>query len=443
MASNLITSSKASLPNVTKLDIKSNSGGALVSLLSGNALYSIEYYESIFQDTVKATVIFSDTGDSVNGKSVIEGLPLVGTEEVNMTISDGNEKQVKVTLYVNEVIPIVEEAKKAMTSIKLVSEEFIQNECGDTRVKGRFSGKISDHVTKILQRNLKSKRIDVEPTNNNYNFIANNRKPFYIINWLSRYSIPSKAGKEGKTGGFLLFQTSEGIKFKSIDGLFSQPHKRKFIYNQNVDKDGKVPAGYDGKILSYTPANAINAQEKFQIGAYATRLIVFDPFNCKYEIIEEQASKDGVKLGAKNLPKFNDKFKSVQPGGKGYTRTTYMLIDKGTLPVGSTDEQVKKAEEENLNVKKTLNQSIRRYNQMIAAVETITIAGDFSLHAGDTIYCDFPGLRPQRDESTNEETGGLYIISDLCHYIVGASNNQVFTKLNLIRDSFGRQAAIR
>ena len=426
-----LVSKKAESSNVTKLDIKSNTSGS-VSLLTGNALIRIMYFESILQDTVKATVVFADTGNSVNGKSIIEGLPLVGTEEVNLAIRDNNDNEVKVNLYVNKVTPVIEEAKKALTSISLVSEEFLKNEAGETRLNGRFDGKISEHINKILKNILKTKKkIDIEATSNNYNFIGNNRKPYYALNWLSKYSIPTKAGKDGKTGGFFFFETSEGFKFKSIDGLFAQQQKKSLIYNQNVDKDGKVPAGYAGKILDHSPDNAINAQEKFQMGAYATRLVVFNPFNCFYKVIKETAeeTKSGTKLGAKDLPKLNKKFESK------FTRTTYMLLDPGTLPTGSTKEQIKKSDKPNLETQKILNQAIRRYNQMFAGMETVTIPGDFSLHAGDVIFIDTPGLRPERNDEINKEIGGKYIIADLCHYI---SSTETYTKLNLVRDSFGR-----
>ena len=36
----------------------------------------------------------------------------------------------------------------------------------------------------------------------------------------------------------------------------------------------------------------------------------------------------------------------------------------------------------------------------------------------------------------NRENGGLYIISDLCHYV---SSKETYTKMNIIRDSFGRK----
>jgi hypothetical protein len=73
---------------------------------------------------------------------------------------------------------------------------------------------------------------------------------------------------------------------------------------------------------------------------------------------------------------------------------------------------------------------------MFAGMQTITITGDFSLHAGDVIFLDTPGLRPEKNYEVDREQGGLYIIADLCHYI---SHKETYTKLNLVRDSFGRK----
>lgn len=49
----------------------------------------------------------------------------------------------------------------------------------------------------------------------------------------------------------------------------------------------KIPAGYDGKILKQFSDNLIDAREKFKMGAYGTRLVVFDPFNCFYKVIKQ------------------------------------------------------------------------------------------------------------------------------------------------------------
>ena len=200
-------------------------------------------------------------------------------------------------------------------------------------------------------------------------------------------------------------------------------------------RGSKLPAGYDGKVLDQSSSNLIDAREKYKMGAYGTRLIVFDPFNCKYEVIEKTAEeeKKGTKLAGKDLPKLNSKFDSK------FYRTTYMLLDTGTLPEGSVQQQIDKSGEQNFESKDIYNQAVRRYNQLFSSNQTITIPGDFSLHAGDMIHIDVPGLR-SGDTEINKEFGGLYIISDLCHYI---SPTETYTKLNLVRDSFGRKPKSR
>ena len=67
----------------------------------------------------------------------------------------------------------------------------------------------------------------------------------------------------------------------------------------------------------------------------------------------------------------------------------------------------------------------------------IVIVGDFSLHAGDAIVEEAPeGQTETKNDDVNKESGGLYIIADLCHFI---TPNETYTKLNLVRDTFGRK----
>ena len=112
-----------------------------------------------------------------------------------------------------------------------------------------------------------------------------------------------------------------------------------------------------------------------------------------------------------------------------------MLYDTGTLPAGDTDQQIESNALQHFQSQTVLNQAIRRYNQLYTVIETITIAGDYSLHAGDAIFVDFPSIEEGSSGDVDMESGGLYIISDLCHYITA---KETFTKLNLVRDSYGR-----
>jgi hypothetical protein len=432
---NQIVSKSAEASFIDRIDIISNKDQQSVSVANGTI--RLMYYESILQDTIRATVTFADTGNTIKNKTALEELPIVGQEKVQIKFKDNNEVTLDLVLYVNKVTPLADDTTKSMVQLDLVSKEYILNE--KIRLNTRFDGKISNHIRTILtgQNYLNTqKNLDIEETSNNYNFIGNNKKPYYAMNWLSKKAVPNLAEAKGNTAGYFFYETSEGFKFKSIDSMLSQEKKKSIIYNQTPDSRGdNLPAGYDVKALEYVKDNRVDVQEKLNIGAFSTRTILFDPFTCYYEVLTPNAKEKekSLKLGGKELPVLNPEFNRTEKN-KDFSRTTYYLLDKGTLPTGDTKQQIEKSGEENFEPKDILNQAIMRYNQLYSIKTTITIPGDFSLHAGDAVFLDVPELAPETKD-VSKENGGLYIIADLCHYI---STKETYTKLNLVRDSFGR-----
>jgi len=435
--------SKGSDPgNITKITVNGNQGGKSVDVRGG--FVQLTYTESIMSDTITASYTFVDSGASVDGKSVRDGLPLVGEERVELAFEDNAENKLEVTLYVNKITPLDNKTQKSMLNISLVSKEFIMNE--KARVKRRFDGKVSDHISSVVSEELESdKDVQIEPTINNLNTIGNSTKPFYFINNLCKKGVSSESQTLGQTAGYFFYETSEGFFFKSIDGLLDQEPKAKTIYNETPDTGGgSMPEGKDFKALKYNKKDNVNVQEKMKMGALSTRQVIFDPFTCYYEVINPKtddtegslktAGRDGLAL-KKDLrnPEFDKSGKN-----EDYTRTTYRLIDKGTLPTGDSDQQVEKSAEENFQGSQIENQAILRYNQFFSSQADIVIPGNFALHAGDMIHLDVPGLSDNRTETPDDQDGGLYIITDICHTITPKST---FTRCNLSRDSIGRKPA--
>jgi hypothetical protein len=395
-------------------------------------------------DTLRATITFNDTGTNSSDKikeSILEGLPIVGQEKVVLKFEDNNKVTIgdkpELVMYVNKVTPISDDTRKTQIQLDLVSAEFIRNE--KTRITKRYDGKISDHVKQLLTEGnsigLKTKKdvSDIDETLNNYNYIGNNKKPFYIINWLSRKSISAQNQKKGKSAGYFFFETADGFHFKSIDSLFAQEQKKSIIFNETPG----IPEGYDLKALEYSKDNNVNVQNKLKMGAFSTRTVLFDPFTTYYEVVTPNAAEDegDLKLGGKKLPKLNDEFNNEE-ANKEFTRTTYYLLDKGTLATGDTTQQLEKKDEQNFEYKDILNQSIMRYNQFFSSTANVTIPGDFSLHAGEMVYLDVPQLEEKKAENVSKQNSGLYIIAGLTHYIHVTEGT--FTKLSLARDSFGK-----
>ena len=440
-----VFSKDAEPTNVEQIDILSNiDPSKSASVIGGFA--GMTYTESIMSDTIKVNVSFIDSGDSLEDKSITEALPLVGQEQVKLKFSDNNENTLEVVLYVNKITPNSDRTQESMISLDLVSKEFIMNE--KKRVNQRFDGKVSDHINKLLTDSNylgTDKTVDIEQTSNLYNFFGNNKKPFYTVTWLCNKSVSEQNQTLGKSAGYFFYETSEGFFFKSVDGLLGQEPKLKLIYNETPDVNGNIPEGYDQKILSFKKDNDTNVQKKLQMGAFSSRTVLFDPFTCYYEVKAPKAedNEDQLKMGGKDLylgKKFRNKEFDQQGTNEEFSRTTYFLLDKGTAPSGDTDQQLSKSGEENFEYGQIANQSVMRYNQMYSARASITIAGNFSLHAGDAIYIDSPGLKKEKTSEVDRKDGGLYIITDICHQI---TSEGTYTQCNLARDSFGRKPKTR
>jgi len=434
---------------INDFQIISNKTEQEVGITGG--IVEMSYYESIRQNTVRVNVIYADSGvvpsKATNYKSVMEGLPIVGSEKCGIKFTDNNGVTLggahgtakELSLFVNKVTPIVGDSRKSMISLDLVSKEFIQNEKGGTRVVKRMDGKISDNITKIFKDNLKTiKKLDIEETENNFNFIPANKKPMYILDWLSKKSVPK--GKMGKSAGFFFWETSEGFHFKSIDSLLDEeknPRKKRIIFNDTTNKYADMPAGYHVKAIEYIKDNKIHVQEKFKMGFQSTRIITYNPFNGYYQVKNTQADTMEVDTAGKELPVMNKEL-NMEGEGKNYTRTTYYVTDTGTLNTGNNaEEQLKKSQQDNFDYSQIENQAIRRYNQLYSSETTVTIAGDFTLHAGDTVFIDGPELKTNiKNDDVDKQHGGLYLISDLVHFL---DNKGTWTKMNLVRDSFGRK----
>ena len=62
--------------------------------------------------------------------------------------------------------------------------------------------------------------------------------------------------------------------------------------------------------MEYELDNRVDVQEKLRLGAYSSKMILFDPFNCYYEVltdsvIESGDGKDTEQSAGKALPMLN------------------------------------------------------------------------------------------------------------------------------------------
>lgn len=421
--------------NITKFEVKSNYGKT-VDMAKGVTM--LQYYESVLDPTVRITATVVDTGyrneasnsqQKTKGLQESEGENFTVGEKATIKFADGNQKEISLKMKI-EYSNYIEHTQQSVYTFDLVSPEYTDDKKVSTRVIKSYQGKISDSVRKILLENIKTqKRLFIDNTLNDLNFIGLTETPFYKLRWLAKRSVPQGPGAKGKLAGYFFYETSDGYKFKSIDKLFMEFHKKKLIFN-NTTTD--IPEGYDGKILNYSYDGSLNLSNILATGSLMeTQVKAYNPFKNEYRQGE-----------------FNHKqqFQVVNTGGKeaplvGDTGPTRIMVDNddvGMNPTGkSLGQQLPKSKEVNFNIDEILRQSAMRYNQLFLIKLSITIPADFNLHAGDLLFCDFPEISSeQAAKEISKKKSGIYMIADICHRITG---DGAYSQINLVRDSIMRK----
>lgn len=423
-----------------RFEIVSNKGKTVEI---SNGFSQLYYYESLLENAVKATVTYADTGNrnyagETSATTESNDADLQYAEKVYLDLQDDERGRLQfitpdTCLHFITRPKIIGTTRSEVVSAFLSSKEYLTNNFEDNRVSRTYEGKISETVKQILTKHLQTKKaIFVEDTLNNLKIdgrIDNNAMPFNVLNELSAKSVPIVQSKntEGYTAGYFFYETSDGYHFKSIDNLLNQKPIKRYIMNNTT----KLPIGYDGKILTYSFPEGPSLIAQMKAGTTKSTKITFNPVTHEYkrETIDATQQNKGAVRAGKSIPFVPEElYKS--------TNTTYSTLDIGQLSYGVTlDAQVENSVKENFKVKEVLNQSRMRYNQLFALQLSATIFCDLTLHAGDVIDCSFPEISSKQTQLVSRKKSGKYLIVDLCHYISPTGPN--FTKLNLVRDSYG------
>lgn len=419
-----------------------HSGKEDLDILPG--VVEVYYYQSVLDCTVRITLTVIDTGyrsGNTDNVSILDSNTLktsVG-EFVSLQFNDNQgsgvtfSKKTKNPLMVKEIYGVGADVSKEVFKIDLWSEEATYNNLKGAKVLGSYNDKPSKIVEEILRKNLKTnKTLDLEKTQNNLRYIGNKQKPFYSCVELASKSTPSQSKTPGILAGFFFYETSEGYKFKSIDTLFAQKPKRKYIANETT----KLPEGYTSKIYNYHFTSNYDLEDILMLGSFTdTTLTTIDPVT--EEIIVQTFDHTSQQLGFNNAGK---EFPEIASGWKIKNQSaSYTVVkDNGSLPQGKTvQDQLNRSLDQNFTPEQIVRQARGRYNQMYSNKLTLTIAGDVGVNVGDIIYCDFAEITSdKRSIKPSTTRSGLYMITDLCHRL---TTDGTWSRLHCVRDSFGRK----
>jgi len=414
--------------------IESNDQSKSIDLRTG--VQSIDYYEDIFSPTITAKIVVTNTGNSIDGQSIYQGLPLRGGERVSIKIPGNTSKNPGLNfsskdsyLYVSSISNVISGNQVETFVLNLCSREAITNETARVAKKYPTSSPISASAEDIIKSYLQTKKdVKVDPSSNKYGFIGNMRKPFTVLTWLASKGVPDSKGDA--TAGYVFYENQDGYNFRALDKLITQESLATYnatdIVNPNSEKQ-------DFQILSYVTTKNQNMVEKLRLGAFASQRMFFNPLNFEFTDpekglfkIDDYAGKS-KNLGSKiTLPKITQD--SEQTLGDIPTRMITGIIDLGTL---EKDVSV----DENANPLKYQSQALMRYNVLFTQSITMTVPSNTNLKAGDIIECLFPKTTTSEKKEYDQDQSGLYMIKELCHHF---DTEGSYTSMKLIRDTFGK-----
>lgn len=436
------------------LTLESRDGKKTVDIRLGTV--SIDYYEDIFSPTISATLIVTNTGNTMpksdnqgnpdincmvpdgEMQSISQGLPLRGGERVSLKIAGNSATNPGLdfstdpenNLFVSNIGNTISRNQKETFVLNLTSKEAIINETTVVEKKYPDSSAISASAENIIKEFIKTnKPVNIDQTSNKYAFLGNSRNPFSLLVTLASKAVPEISKKDG-TAGFVFYQTKDGFFFRSLDSMITQQPKATYTYTEiNTSKEEK---DVDFDILSYTTVKNQKLLENLRMGAFATERIVFNPLTFTTSI--ETFGKDKYTDNSKNLgqsielPKISFADAADLDLGVTASRTVFAIADVGTFaPEVSTDK--------NADTTKFQSQSLTRYNTLFTQVLKMTVPSNTNLRAGDIIECNFPKTTTSRAKEFDPDQSGLYMIKALCHHFDGTGS---YTSMKLIRDTFGK-----
>ena len=186
--------------DIKRFEIFSNVGEGSVDVSSGVAEFS--YYESILSNNYTANAVIMDTGfkgssreldEMISEAGVIDALPMRGGERCLIEVEDAQGNVLNFNpgeIYINRVRDNSVDSQKELFQLDFFSKDAVSNHL--TRVIKRYEGKINLHVEDILKNVLETPMpLNIDETigtghNADYNFIGNDRKPFYTCTWLAQ-----------------------------------------------------------------------------------------------------------------------------------------------------------------------------------------------------------------------------------------------------------------
>lgn len=381
------------------ITVKLSTSKGIITILNED-IPELYFVEDIFSIYIAGKLTFYDKYNA------LELLSFTGHEFIYIVYGEEEEKQRMFAIYnVANITPMTQTEETSFSVVELYFAEvdylpFTQNR----HSKSWLNTKISTIVKEIYKNSVNTDRTFTifEESNEKINFCMPYWTPSEAIRWL----MCRASGAETKTAGYLLYSSSQGLNFTTIEKLFR---------NQTVEKDGDSVLYYRFGITDELYSNKILG---WSIGG-----------------IDKQSL-----LGIQGGKKYGYDWATKGLLTKEYTYadqiSKFTMFGKKTLftNISNSDIKLDMEGDSNETLLKNIAQSefIKRYIKQLSV--KITVRGHERRYAGMMANVIWQSGTP--GQIINKAMDGKYLVATIVHQFSGSMQPTYRQMITLVKNAY-------
>ena len=258
------------------------STGQVIDL--SNTTIEINLFEDLLRASISGSVIVADTNN------IIQNATILGQEFLTLKIKTPglDDEAIDYTEHSFCAYKIGSRTDLAQGAevfeISLVSPELFRS------VRTRISKSYTESIDKIVEDILRNplycnskKQLFIEPTSGIRRLVIPNKNPFNIIKDLANESM----SKETQASDYMLFETTRGIHFRSLQSLIFQPSMGEYHAGETGDFGDQKVSDIEQefkRVIHYEIDSNNDMLANIGGGMLASRVITHDIYNKNYEV---------------------------------------------------------------------------------------------------------------------------------------------------------------
>jgi hypothetical protein len=406
------------------------SGDEKVKVDLTGMMIEVDIYEDIFSHTLSGSITITENFN------LIHSLPIIGEEVIEIEFkTPGIKKTFSKQFFLYKIgRKMIDANSKNLYLLNIISVEALKDL--NTKISKAFTGMPHTIAEEIFNKYLKvDTKLDIKQAANNIKFISLYWSPFKCINFaLSRAIGIDKF----KTPTYLLYETNQGFKVRSLNDLFKEEPISEFFFDKknmrNIMPDGESTRDIDREFKQIEKFDIIESMDyvdRLMNGVYSFK--VFD-INILTKTIKKQ------------IYNYWDNFEDTNHLGEHPTHSKYVFFNDENCRI----EWVVTNPYVYDNIKTDLKAEIlSKRLPLLAQTEMITVEitvpGRLGIECGNTVNLNMKNYETKKTEDAtvsdmDKYYSGKYLVTSIEHRLTQTRHKM---SMQLVKDSFNSKVEFK